>query len=77
MAALAPHARSALGHLGLAVVAPLALAGASEDRSAARDLGLIAVLTVVGIAWFSVSDDAHALVVSVALGRVGSRGWRG
>lgn len=71
------HARSPLSLLGLALLAPLALAGTTGDRSAVRDLGLVAVLTVVGAAWFVVGDDAHALAVSVALGRLGWRGWRG
>lgn len=60
-----------------AVVAPLALAARTEPRSAARDLGLVAVLTLVGAAWFVCGDDAHALLVSVALWRLGWRGWRG
>mgnify|MGYP000847642361 CR=1 FL=1 len=77
MAAIAPHARSPLPLLGLAVVAPLALAAQTEGGSAARDLGLVAVLTVVGAAWFVCGDDAHALFVAVALGRLGWRGWRG
>lgn len=68
--------RSSLALLGLAVVAPVALTGAPGDRSAARDLGLVALLTVVGAAWFVCGDDAHALAVSVALGRLGWRGWR-
>lgn len=57
-------ARSPLSLLCRAVVAPLALAGATEQRSAAHDLGLVAVLTVVGAAWFVCGDDAHALAVS-------------
>lgn len=69
-------ARSPLVLLCRAVVAPLALTGATEGRSAARDLGLVAVLTVVGAAWFVGGDDAHALAVSVALWRLGWRGWR-
>lgn len=64
-------------HLGRAVVAPLALAGTTGNRSPARDLGHVAVLTVVGAAWFVCGDDAHALAVAVALWRLGWRGWRG
>lgn len=67
-------ARSPLALLVRAVVAPLALSGATGHRSAARDLLLVAVLTVVGAAWFVCGDDAHALLVSGALWRVG---WRG
>ncbi|MCC7137116.1 MAG: hypothetical protein IT460_01655 [Planctomycetes bacterium] len=70
-------ARSPLALLGRAVVAPLALVAETGGRSAARDLGLVALLVVVGAAWFVCGDDAHALVVSVALGRLGWRGWRG
>jgi hypothetical protein len=73
-----PALRSPLALLGRAIVAPLAIARkAPEGRSAARDLGLVVVLTVVGAAWFVVGDDAHALAVSVALWRMGVRGWRG
>lgn len=50
--------------LCLAVVAPLALAVETEQQHAARDLGLVALLTVVGAAWFVCGDDAHALAVS-------------
>lgn len=70
-------ARSPLTLLGLAVVAPLALAAETEQQHAARDLGLVAVLTVVGAAWFVCGNDAHALLVAVALWRLGWRGWRG
>lgn len=52
----------------------MALTVATGDRSAARDLGLVAVLTVVGAAWFVCGNDAHALLVAVALWRLG---WRG
>lgn len=69
--------RRPLTTLGIALVAPLALAERTGSRSAARDLGLVALLTVVGAAWFVGGDDAHALVVAVALGRLGWRGWRG
>lgn len=65
--------RSPLALLGLAVVAPLALAGTAGGRSAARELGLVTVLAVVGAAWFVSGDDAHALLVAVALWRLG---WR-
>lgn len=70
-------ARSPLALLGLAFVAPLTLSGATGHRSAARDLGLVALLTVVGAAWFVCGDDAHALLVAVALWRLGWRGWWG
>lgn len=70
--------RRPLFTLGLAVVAPLALSrsGVRGEPSAARNLGLVAVLMVVGVAWFVCGDDAHALVVSAALVRLGWAGWR-
>lgn len=54
-------ARTPLVLLSLALVAPMALTDATEQRSAARDLALVAVLAVVGAAWFGCGDDAHAL----------------
>lgn len=60
-----------------ALVVPLALARPRKgEPSPARDLGVVLVLTLVGVASFVRGDDVHALAVSVALGRLGWRGWR-
>ena len=65
--------------LGLAVAAPMALVRCRErvERSAARDLGVVALLSIVGAGWFVTGDDVHALLVSAALAKVAWAGWRG